>query len=85
MTATTAYTNNLTVPVAALRGAPGWRVETLARGSHKGQGLVLRQYTDAGNPTGTMIRWHPGGGHHGPDPYWRVINSRTGFKSGEIR
>lgn len=71
--------------LASLSDAPGWRVQTLGKGSRKGEGFVFRQHTEAGNPTGTMIRWHPGGGHHGPDPYWRVINSQTGFKSGEIR
>ena len=63
---------------------PGWRVETLGKGSKKGQGWVLRQYTDDGKPTGNVIRWHPGGGHHGPDPYWRV-SSHTGGKSDIIR
>ena len=60
----------------------GWRVEALGRGAHQGQGFVLRQYTPRGAPTGQQIRWHPGGGHHGPDPYWRVIGSST--KSGII-
>lgn len=63
--------------------SPGWRVETLGRGSHEGQGWVLREYDDAGNPTGRVIRWHPGGGQHGPDPYWRV-SSPSGGKSGII-
>ena len=54
---------------------PGWRIETLGRGAHQGQGFVLRQYTPRGNPTGRQIRWHPGGGHHGPDPYWRAIDA----------
>jgi hypothetical protein len=51
---------------------PGWRRETLGKGSRKGQGYVLRHYNERGNPTGPQLRWHPGGGHHGPDPYWRV-------------
>jgi RHS repeat-associated protein len=62
---------------------PGWRVEKLAQGSQKGQGWVLREYSANGNPTGRLIRWHPGGGHHGPTPYWRV-SSGTGGKSGII-
>lgn len=49
-----------------------WKVEALGRGTHKGQGWVLRQYTPQGGPTGQVIRWHPGGGHHGKLPYWRV-------------
>jgi hypothetical protein len=49
----------------------------------QGQGWLLREYTPARHPTGRTIRWHPGGGHHGPDPYWRVIDYNT--RSGEIR
>lgn len=63
---------------------PGWRVERLAKGGHKGQGWVLRQYDDRGNKTGPHIRWHPGGGHHGPDPYWRVIGPH-GDVAGRIK
>jgi hypothetical protein len=61
----------------------GWRIETLGKGAHEGQGFVLRQYTPIGKPKGPQIRWHPGGGHHGPEPYWRVIDANT--KSGIIR
>ena len=67
-----------------LRGTPGWRIETLGRGSHAGQGWVFRQYTGAGNPTGLQLRWHPGGGHHGPAPYWRVVGP-NGDLGGIIR
>ena len=52
-----------------------WRVERLRRGGSKGKGWVLREYTRNGNETGRMIRYHPGGGRHGPGPYWRVMNS----------
>jgi len=69
---------------AALGKSPGWRIETLGKGSHEGQGWVLRQYTPEGNPTGRMVRWHPGGGHHGPGAYWRVTGG-AGGKSGVIR
>lgn len=51
-----------------------WRVEALGRGSKEGAGWMLREYTPRGNPTGRQVRWHPGGGHHGREPYWRVIN-----------
>lgn len=60
-----------------------WRIERLGRGSHRRMGWLLRQYTEDGNPTGRMIRWHPGGGHHGPYTYWRVSSSEYG-KSEEI-
>ncbi len=63
---------------------PGWKVETLGKGAHKGEGWILREYTPQGDPTGRMIRWHPGGGHHGPDPYWRVTGGSYG-KSSVIR
>ncbi|MEV4438376.1 putative T7SS-secreted protein [Streptomyces sp. NPDC049577] len=56
----------------ALIGERGWREETLGRGGHAGQGWVLREYTEGGEPTGRMLRWHPGGGHHGDGAYWRV-------------
>ncbi|MFI5678787.1 DUF6531 domain-containing protein [Streptomyces cellulosae] len=56
----------------ALVNNPAWREETLGRGGHAGQGWVLREYNDRGDPTGRMLRWHPGGGHHGEGAYWRV-------------
>lgn len=62
-----------------LGNTPGWRAETLGRGAHRGQGYVLREYTTRGDPTGRMIQWHPGGGHHGPDPYWRVRGGEGGI------
>ncbi len=65
-------------------GHPDWRIESLRRGSRRGRGWVLREYDLAGNPTGNVIRWHPGGGRHGPDPYWRVSSPRYG-RSREIR
>lgn len=67
----------------ALKGSPGWRVERLGKGSHRGQGWVFREYTEDGHPTGRQLRWHPGGGHHGSDPYWRVIGHR-GDMAGRI-
>ena len=66
-----------------LADTPGWKVEQLGKGSHEGEGWVLRQYDDKGNATGRVIRWHPGGGHHGTTPYWRV-SSPEGGKSGII-
>ena len=68
----------------SLGDVPGWKVEQLGKGSHEGEGWVLRQYDEKGNPTARLIRWHPGGGHHGPQPYWRV-SSPEGGKSGIIR
>lgn len=68
---------------AMIGETPGWRVEKLGQGSHEGQGWVLRQYDASGNATGRLVRWHPGGGHHGTTPYWRV-SSPEGGKSGVI-
>jgi hypothetical protein len=68
----------------ALGEVPGWQQETLGQGTHEGQGWVLREYDANGNPTGRVIRWHPGGGRHGTDPYWRVSSPRGG-KSDIIR
>jgi hypothetical protein len=65
-----------TVP-AIIKEVPGWREETLGKGSRQGQGWVLREYGATDMPTGRMIRWHPGGGHHGPNPYWRVNTHQT--------
>ncbi|QDV38389.1 hypothetical protein [Tautonia plasticadhaerens] len=65
--------------VAGLLGQPeGWRVERLSRGSRAGSGWVLREYNAEGVPTGRMIQWHPGGGHHGADPYWKVSSPAGG-------
>lgn len=68
---------------AVLGGTPRWQVQRLGQGSRAGEGWVLREYNSSGNPTGRMIRWHPGGGHHGATPYWRVTSSEGG-KSGII-
>jgi hypothetical protein len=62
---------------------PGWEIETLGKGSHQGQGWVLREYLANGKASGRSLRWHPGGGHHGSNPYWRVTSSEAG-KSGVI-
>ncbi|WP_162834174.1 hypothetical protein [Amycolatopsis circi] len=67
-----------------LKETPGWRIETLGKGSHQGEGWVMRKYNERGNPTGPQLRWHPGGGHHGPEPYWRVVGP-NGDLGGIIR
>lgn len=58
--------------------APNWKIEKLGDGAHKGLGWLLREYHIKGKPTGRMIRWHPGGGHHGPGSYWRVTSPAGG-------
>lgn len=64
--------------VVDLASLEGWQIGTLGRGSHAGQGIVIREVNDDGNLTGWMIQWHPGGGQHGPDPYWKVSSPDTG-------
>ena len=63
---------------ATLGESPGWQEQVLRRGAHAGQGWVLREYDANGNLTGRLIRWHPGGGHHGDFPYWRVSSPEGG-------
>jgi len=63
---------------AAGRSA-NWVQGTLGKGAHKGQGAVWREVNAAGNLTGRMIQWHPGGGHHGPNPYWKVSTGEGGI------
>lgn len=56
-----------------------WQVGTLGKGTHKGQGLTIREVTSDGrNFTDRIIQWHPGGGHHGPYPYWKISSGKTG-------
>ena len=55
-----------------------WEKGTLRRGSRRGMGMVLREVMPNGNYTGRMIQWHPGGGHHGSPPYWKVSSPTTG-------
>jgi uncharacterized protein RhaS with RHS repeats len=70
--------NNLTLSqVAKLAKDAGWEVGHLRRGSQAGKGLVVREVKN-GKYTGRMIQWHPGGGHHGSHPYWKVSTPECG-------
>jgi RHS repeat-associated protein len=64
--------------------APGWQFEGLGRGRNEGGGWVAREYASNGEPTGRMLRWNPGGGHHGEGAYWRVVGTE-GDLGGIIR
>jgi RHS repeat-associated protein len=55
-----------------------WEMDTLGRGSQQGEGMMLREITPSGNYTGRVIQWHPGGGHHGPQPYWKISSPQGG-------
>ena len=68
---------------AQVKNAPGWKIEKLGKGSHEGQGWVLREYLTNGQASGRLFRWHPGGGHHGPGSYW-IVTSPGGGKSERI-
>jgi hypothetical protein len=58
--------------ISAIAQAEGkWTIGTLGQGAHEGQGLTIR-YKDQ------FIEWHPGDGHHGPEPYWKVSSGQTG-------
>ena len=45
---------------------------TLKKGGHVGQGYTL---TNNRNASFGYIQWHPGGGHHGVSPYWKITSS----------
>ena len=70
--------NTTPTEVKALAQGEGWSVGTLGKGSQKGSGLIVRELGASGDPTGRMIQWHPGGGHHGAQPYWKVSSGPTG-------
>jgi RHS repeat-associated protein len=58
--------------------AGNFRIGTLGKGSQKGNGWLARETNEGGNLTGRNIQWHPGGGHHGPNPYWKVSSGTSG-------
>jgi RHS repeat-associated protein len=65
--------------VDAIESSPHWQRGTMLRSaSRPDEGLTLREINRNGNPTGRYIQWHPGGGHHGPHPYWKVSSGELG-------
>lgn len=55
-------------------GTPsGWVWTRNFHGRNAGQGWALREWGGK-DYTGRLIRWQPGPGRHGPNPYWRVSN-----------
>lgn len=50
----------------------GLNTSTLSKGSHAGQGFKVNYGGDR------LIQYHPGGGHHGPNPYWKVSSGEKG-------
>lgn len=61
-------------------GTPGspWVEGTLGKGSHAGQGWTVREALPGGAFSDRYLQWHPGGGRHGPDAYWKVSSAKTG-------
>jgi RHS repeat-associated protein len=54
----------------------GWTEAPLSRTD--AAGTKFFETNSDGNRTGRMVQWHPGGGHHGEDPYWKVSSPQTG-------
>jgi hypothetical protein len=52
--------------------ASRWMQGALTRGTHQGQGWKLLEH--GGNKS---MRWNPGGGQHGPNPYWRTSDGHV--------
>lgn len=49
----------------------------MLKGKHAGEGMILWEVQN-GQKTGRMLEWHPGGGHHGPNPYWKFSSGESG-------
>ncbi|MBE5871732.1 MAG: hypothetical protein E7294_10800 [Lachnospiraceae bacterium] len=68
--------------VADLAQKSGWSVEPLGKGSLKGiqyeQGGGLSMHTP--NGSSLYIQYHPGGGHHGEMPYFKVSSGQNGIR-----
>ena len=68
--------------VADLAQKSGWSVEPLGKGSLKGipyeQGGGLSMH--APNGSSLYIQYHPGGGHHGEMPYFKVSSGSNGTR-----
>ncbi|ABC81183.1 hypothetical protein Adeh_1409 [Anaeromyxobacter dehalogenans 2CP-C] len=54
----------------------GWTEAPLSRTD--APGTKFFETNSAGKRTSRMVQWHPGGGHHGSDPYWKVSSPETG-------
>jgi hypothetical protein len=66
-------------------GTPqGWVETPLFQGSKAGQGYVLREVLPNGEFSGRQIQYHPGGGHHGDSPYWRVSDGGKVYGRSDI-
>jgi hypothetical protein len=50
----------------------GLQTGTLSDGSRAGQGFKVNWGGDR------LLQYHPGGGHHGPQSYWKISSGNTG-------
>ncbi len=55
-----------------------WVEGTLGKGTHAGPGWTVRESLPGGGFSDRYLQWHPGGGRHGPDPYWKVSSAKAG-------
>jgi RHS repeat-associated protein len=54
-----------------------YEITTLTQGGKKGGSFKVLEKTETGYGN-KMIMRHPGGGHHGPSPYWKVSSAKLG-------
>ena len=70
--------NGVVHPDDVAKIAGGNWVETAGtKGAHATQVRAFRELLPNGRLSGRVARWHPGGGHHGPEPYWAVSDGQT--------
>lgn len=50
----------------------GLNTGALSQGSHAGQGFKVTWGGDR------LMQFHPGGGHHGPNSYWKISSGASG-------
>lgn len=55
-----------------------WVEGTLGKGAHSGLGWTVREILPVGSYSDRYLQWHPGGGRHGPDSYWKVSSAKAG-------
>jgi hypothetical protein len=55
-----------------------WVEGTLSKGSHTGLGWTVREMSQSSEYTDRYLQWHPGGGRHGPNAYWKVSSGVLG-------
>jgi hypothetical protein len=65
---------------ALFKNKNNWKLDVMQKSeSNPGGGRVYRELTSDGKLTDRMIQWHPGGGHHGVEAYWKISSGETGI------